>query len=153
VAEKRYIPLVVFALIFLSLQAVVVTSIDAPKREKRDAREVKETPAKPETPEASKPQAPVRPARQESPLDSMLGNAERAIDLDTWIRFVWRTEKFKKMEVPKDEHMIEYCRIAGIAWDKAAHEKNIARARELRVIVGNTLAVTQSEAEKKIKNS
>jgi hypothetical protein len=92
-ARKRYIPLVVFGLIFLGLQMVVVTSIDAPK--KKDKKTVEVVPAEP---------------------------VKNILTVSEWIRLEWRGTELDppKPYVASPEVMNAYCKIANIPWDDEA---------------------------------
>lgn len=91
-ANKRYIPLVVFGLIFLGLQMVVVTSIDSPKKKEKKAIEE-------------------LPKVEEKPV---LANVLTVAD---FVRFMYYGVGIGKPYMPETSAVVAYCKIAGKPWD------------------------------------
>jgi hypothetical protein len=107
--KKRYIPLCVFGLIFLGLQMVIVTSIDAPNKKIKPIEEI-----------------------PEQTLEIKPYNGK--MNVDDWIRLVWRGNEpdINKPYIPSPEIMRKYCEIANIPWDddaKRLHEECLTKCR------------------------
>jgi hypothetical protein len=120
IQKKRYIPLMVFGLIFLGLQAVVITSIDAPDKVKKE--EVK--------PEVKKPGAPL-------PM--------RKMTTEIWVRVNWAGEKLGKPRIPSEALMIKWALAKGIDMPLSFHQKHLSDAVKAGLVSAEGMLLKNEE--------
>ena len=73
------------------------------------------------------------------------------MDVDTWVRFMWRGMRKGNKGIPTPEQMREYCYIAGIPFDLAKHEEYSREAiAEGLLAPKEGLKVSQEYAQKKM---
>lgn len=118
--KKRYIPLIVFGLIFLGLQAVVITSIDSPDKTKKE--EIKK--------ELKKPEVDTKP---------------RKMTIDLWVRILWYGVKSGKPRIPSETVTIKYCKEKNLELSLETHKKYVAYAIESGLIDSNGLILKDEE--------
>lgn len=134
ITGERYIPLIVFALIFLALQAVVITSIDTPNKKAA------------EIPIAN-------PLEKEKPVKTY--QRYRAMALEVWIELMWIGEKRepKDLRLPPIETVKQWCTRTGYKFDDKEHAERLATAKKLGLISDtNRLLVSQSKAREAMKD-
>lgn len=126
IKSMRYIPLVIFALIFLSMQAVVITSIDAPGK---------------------KVQQIANPLEKEKPAKQY--QRYKTVTLEIWTELMWIGEKRepKDLRTPPAEIVKTWCEKKGYRFDEAEHAGRIDTAMKLKLISDTgRLLVSQGKA-------
>jgi hypothetical protein len=127
IRSRRIIPLIIFSLIFLSLQAVVITSIDAPGKEKVD--------------EVKNPLVKEKPAKQYQRL--------KTVTLEIWTLLVWMGERASppNLRAPSDDLIKKWCTDKGYRFDESEHAERMDSAKSLRLISDTgRLLVSQAKA-------
>lgn len=125
-SKKRYIPLIVFGLIFLGLQMVVVTSIDSPKK---------------------KLETLPNPLEKEKPVKQY--QRLKTLTLENWIELMWFGEKRepKELRTPPTEIVKTWCEKKGYRFDDAEHAERIEQAKRLKLLSDTgRLLVSQANA-------
>lgn len=125
-SKKRYIPLIVFGLIFLGLQMVVVTSIDSPKKKLESL---------------PNPLEKEKPAKQYQRL--------KTLTLENWIELMWFGEKRdpKELRIPPTEIVKTWCEKKGYRFDETEHAERIEQAKRLKLLSDTgRLLVSQANA-------
>lgn len=112
-SRKRFIPLIVFGLIFLGLQMVVVTSIDAPGKKQK---------------ELPNPLEKEKPVKQYQRL--------KTVTLEIWCDLMWIGEKRepKELRIPPMEIIKTWCEQKGYRFDEVEHKARIEKATSLKLL-------------------